>query len=261
MEIVFKNYKHKDNNLNFTIEEKEINGIVTDDIEEIVDIIKLKLKYIGNIIIDKEAITTPIKYKNKINIVPDEIDNNIHFQTVYELLENEVLKRKIRPKNLEKKVEDSLKIVGLKTEILDRNIYTLSSYEKKFVQVAKALLSNPELIILIEPLKILDKKNKKKLMMLLEKIKDNYNKSIIIIDNNINNIYNYTKHLIVFLNNKILKEGNTFDILTNVNYLKKNKIDIPDIVEITYLALKNKKVKIDYHKDIRDIIKDIYKHV
>ena len=261
MEIVFKNYKHKDNNLNFTIEEKEINGIVTDDIEEIVDIIKLKLKYIGNIIIDKEAITTPIKYKNKINIVPDEIDNNIHFQTVYELLENEVLKRKIRPKNLEKKVEDSLKIVGLKTEILDRNIYTLSSYEKKFVQVAKALLSNPELIILIEPLKKLDKKNKKKLMMLLEKIKDNYNKSIIIIDNNINNIYNYTKHLIVFLNNKILKEGNTFDILTNVNYLKKNKIDIPDIVEITYLALKNKKVKIDYHKDIRDIIKDIYKHV
>ena len=261
MEIVFKNYKHKDNNLNFTIEEKEINGIVTDDIEEIVDIIKLKLKYIGNIIIDKETIKTPIKYKNKINIVPDEIDNNIHFQTVYELLENEVLKRKIRPKNLEKKVEDSLKIVGLKAEILDRNIYTLSSYEKKFVQVAKALLSNPELIILIEPLKKLDKKNKKKLMMLLEKIKDNYNKSIVIIDNNINNIYNYTKHLIVFLNNRILKEGNTFDILTNVNYLKKNKIDIPDIVEITYLALKNKKVKIDYHKDIRDIIKDIYKHV
>lgn len=261
MEIVFKNYKYKDNNLNFTIEEKEINGIVTDDIEEIVDIIKLKLKYIGNIIIDKETIKTPIKYKNKINIVPDEIDNNIHFQTVYELLENEVLKRKIRPKNLEKKVEDSLKIVGLKAEILDRNIYTLSSSEKKFVQVAKALLSNPELIILIEPFKKLDKKNKKKLMMLLEKIKDNYNKSIIIIDNNINNIYNYTKHLIIFLNNKIIKEGQTFDILTNVNYLKKNKIDIPDIVEITYLALKNKKVKIDYHKDIRDIIKDIYKHV
>ena len=30
---------------------------------------------------------------------------------------------------------------------------------------------------------------------------------------------------------------------------------------ITYLARKDKEVKIDYHKDIRDIIKDIYKHV
>ena len=261
MEIVFKNYKYKDNNLNFTIENKEINGIITDNIEEIVDIIKLKLKYNGKVVIDGETIKDPIKYKNKINIVPDEIDNSIHFQTVYAFLENEVLKRKISPKNLEKKVEDSLKVVGLKSNILDRNIYTLSCYEKKFVQVAKALLSNPDLLILIEPFKTLDKNNKKKLIMLLEKIKDNYNKTIIIIDNNINYLYNYTNHLIIFFNNKIIKEGNTFDILTNIDFLNKNKIDIPDIVEITYLAYKNKKVKIDYHKDIRDIIKDIYKHV
>ena len=122
MEIVFKNYKYKDNNLNFTIENKEINGIITDNIEEIVDIIKLKLKYNGKVVIDGETIKDPIKYKNKINIVPDEIDNSIHFQTVYAFLENEVLKRKISPKNLEKKVEDSLKVVGLKSNILDRNI-------------------------------------------------------------------------------------------------------------------------------------------
>ena len=261
MEVVFKNYKYKDNNLNFTIKEDEINGIVTDNIDEIVDIIKIKLKYNGKIIIDGETIKDPIKYKKRINIVPDEIDDDIHFQTVYSLLENELLKRKISPKNLEKKVEDSLKIVGLKDEILDRNIYTLSSYEKKFIQVAQALLSNPDLLILVEPFKILDRNNEKKLMMLLEKINEHYNKSIIIVDNNINYLYKYTNHLVIAMNNKILKEGNTIELLTNVDFLKKNKIDIPDIVEITYLAYKNKKIKIDYHKDIRDIIKDIYKHV
>lgn len=261
MEIIFKNYKYKDNNLNFTIKDNEINGIVTNNQEEIVDILKLKLKYTGKITIDGKLIKDPIEYKKKINIVPVEIDNNIHFQTVYDLLENEVLKRKISPKNLEKKVEDSLKIVGLEEELLDRNIYTLSSSEKKFIQLAMALLSNPELLILIEPFKVLDKDNEKKLIMLLERINERYNKTIVIVDNNINNIYKYTNNLIIFKNNKIVKEGKTFDILTNVDYLKKNKIDIPDIVEITYLALKNKKVKIDYHKDIRDIIKDIYKHV
>ena len=40
-----------------------------------------------------------------------------------------------------------------------------------------------------------------------------------------------------------------------------NKFSIPEIIEFTYLAKKKKSVKIDYHKDIRDIIKDIYKHV
>ena len=43
--------------------------------------------------------------------------------------------------------------------------------------------------------------------------------------------------------------------------LRKSTFDIPDIVEFTHKAKKTKKVKIDYHKDIRDIIKDIYKHV
>ena len=260
MEIVFKNYKYKENNLSFKIKE-EINGIITDNVDEIIDILKIKLEYNGKIIIDGETIKDSTKYKNKINIVPEEIDNNIHFQTVYDLLENEVLKRKISPKNLEKKVIDSLKIVGLKDDLLDRNIYTLSSYEMKFVQVAQALLSNPELLILVEPFKVLDKNNEKKLMMLLERINEHYKKSIVIIDSNINNIYKYTSNLIIFMNNKILKEGSTFDILTDVKYLNNNKIDIPEIVEITYLAYKNKKVKIDYHKDVRDIIKDIYKHV
>ena len=43
--------------------------------------------------------------------------------------------------------------------------------------------------------------------------------------------------------------------------MKKNRVNIPEIVEFTYQAKKEKKAKIDYHRDIRDLIKDIYKHV
>ena len=42
--------------------------------------------------------------------------------------------------------------------------------------------------------------------------------------------------------------------------MKENVIPMPYITKVTYLA-KNKKVKLTYHKDVRDIIKDIYKHV
>ena len=53
----------------------------------------------------------------------------------------------------------------------------------------------------------------------------------------------------------------TLDAYKEVDYLKRHKIDIPEIIEITHLAKKNKNIKIDYFKDVRDIIKDIYKHV
>ena len=53
MEMTFKNYKYKDNLLNFTIETAKINGITGKDTEELVRIINLKNTYRGKIIIDK----------------------------------------------------------------------------------------------------------------------------------------------------------------------------------------------------------------
>jgi hypothetical protein len=74
-------------------------------------------------------------------------------------------------------------------------------------------------------------------------------------------LYKYTNNLIILKNNKVVIEGDTYTIINRVDFLKRHSIEVPDIVKLTYLAKKKKKVKIDYHKDIRDIIKDIYKHV
>ena len=97
--------------------------------------------------------------------------------------------------------------------------------------------------------------------MLLQKIKEQYNKTLIITSEESEAIYKYTTNLIVFKNDKILATGNTYEIMQRVDFLKKNRISVPKIVEFTYLARKKKNIKIDYHKDVRDIIKDIYKHV
>ena len=150
MEMTFKNYKYKDNLLNFTIETAKINGITGKDTEELVRIINLKNTYRGKIIIDQEELTKDNinKYKNKISIINEEIDENIKLQTVYDLLYYEIIRRKLKLKNPDKKIKDSIKIVELNQDILKRNIYTLSSSEKKLIQIAMGLLSNPSLIII-----------------------------------------------------------------------------------------------------------------
>ena len=103
-------------------------------------------------------------------------------------------------------------------------------------------------------------KNEKKLVLLLRKIKEKYDKTIIFISPNSNLLYKYTDYLIVY-DDKLLREGKTSTILEDVEFLKRNSLSVPEIVEFTYLAKKKYNVKIDYHSDIRDIIKDIYKHV
>ena len=87
------------------------------------------------------------------------------------------------------------------------------------------------------------------------------NKTVIIISNDANMLYLYTDYLILFKNQRKVIEGKTTDVYTKVDVLKKHHIKIPEIVEFSYMVREHKNVKIDYYKDVRDIIKDIYKHV
>ena len=201
------------------------------------------------------------KLENKrISIIREDFKSISFKSTIYEYMNYEIENKNIVLKNDLKKINDSLKIVGLNKLSLDRNINTLSESEKKLLQLAIALLSNPEVLIFEEPFNKLDLKNEKKLILLLRKIKEKYDKTIIFISSNSNLLYKYTDYLIVY-DDKLLKEGKTSTILEDVEFLKRNSLSVPEIVEFTYLAKKKYNIKIDYHSDIRDIIKDIYKHV
>ena len=263
MEIEFIDYKYNENELSFTIKAKEINGILGKDYHDLVKIIKLRKDYNGTVNINNEKLLKEdiLKYIKKISVVPLELEYNSFCETVYDLMIYEIKRKNIKLKNSEKKIKDSLVIVGLEENYLERKITTLSSSEKKIVQLAIALISNPEVIIIEDIFKYLDKNWEKKVIMLLQKIKEQYSKTIVLASDNSEEIYKYTSNLIIFKNDKILASGNTYEIMQRVDFLKKNRISIPKIVEFTYLAKKKKNIKIDYHKDVRDIIKDIYKHV
>ena len=119
---------------------------------------------------------------------------------------------------------------------------------------------NPEIIVMVEPFQYFDRKVERRMIILFQKMKEFYDKTIILISKDANMIYKYTNYLIIEKNHKILLETETKEIYQKVDFLIENKIELPDIVEFTYLARK-RGAKIDYHKDLRDLIKDIYKHV
>lgn len=169
-------------------------------------------------------------------------------------LENIEIKRE------EKKLKDALKIVGLDPAYLDRMIITLSTSELKLINIANSLLSNPDIIVFKNPYRLLDLNNQKRLSRLIERMKDQYQKIIIIISDDCEYIYKYTSRVLILKNNNILIDNLTKEAYSNVNILMKNKISIPKSAEFSN-KVRNKQIKIDYHRDIRDLIKDIYKHI
>ncbi len=264
MEIKFKDVEYNDfHDLNFTISNSDITGIFGRGKTQLlrlidaIDIATGKITY-DDIELNKNNLN---EIRRKISIVEQEFQKQLFLNTVKEHMEFIIKYYKLTIKDPNKKILDSLKIVGLSNDYLEKNITSLSNSELKLIQLAISLLSNPDIILLDEPFINLDTKNEKKILVLLNKLKDHYKKTIVIASHDSNMLYKYTSKIIIIKNNKILIEGKTKEVYEKVAYLIRNKIEIPDIVMFTYKAKHDKNIHIDYHRDIRDLIKDIYKHV
>lgn len=261
MEITFNKYKYLNYNLDFTIKKNEITGILTTNTNTMLNILNLSIPgnrtvYINN---QKPLKKDLPKYQKEIEYITKnftEINNSVKTY-----LEKIIIEKQIEIKDLKKKIEGSLKIIGLPLSILNKNINELSISEKKLLQISAALLSNPKVLILEEPFINLDNINVKKILYIINKLKDQYSKSIVLISSNSTTLYKYTTKIVIIKNNEVLLTGNTKDIFHQVAYLKRNKIDLPLSILITNKATEEKKIHLDYHSDIRDLIKDIYKHV
>ena len=227
--------------IDINIKEKTITGIITDTKEEVIENIKNKSI-------------------RKVGIVRENYLSSNFLIKVFEYMYYEIRRKRLIIKNPKKKIDDSLRIVGLDNTYLNRNINSLSSSEKILIILAISLLSNPDVIILDNLFKYFDKTKEKRLMILLEKIRDEYNKTIILVNDDSEILYKYTKYLIIKKNNLFI-EDETDKLFKRVDFLHKNNIKVPEIIELTHLIKKKKKIKLEYHKDVRDILKDIYKHI
>lgn len=262
MEIIFNKVLINNKEFNLTLNSTDIIGISTNNNQSFLKLISLNIPLKGEVLVNKVKVT-----EDNINIYQRQLSIvNTYTQlpfikTVLEYMNYVITSKNLKINKPSKKISDSLRIVGLNDKYLSRDLNTLSSSEKELIQIAVSLLSNPEMIVLTDQFLRLDLKNQKKIYTLLLRLKEQYHKTIIILSNNADILYKYCTRGIIIKNDCILLDGDIKDVYSKVDMLKRNKFSTPTIAEFTHQAKKSKKVKIDFHKDIRDIIKDIYKHV
>lgn len=134
-------------------------------------------------------------------------------------------------------------MVGLSEKYLSRDPLELSSSEMRKVMLAKGLAINPKILILDEPSIGLDAEDKRELIKLLKTIKRRYNKTIIIISQDIEFIHQLVDYLFVFKDGKILIEGDKYEVFKQRELLERNGIQIPKIIQFELLVLNNKNIK------------------
>ncbi|MDD3821485.1 MAG: ATP-binding cassette domain-containing protein [Bacilli bacterium] len=162
---------------------------------------------------------------------------------------------------IDKRINQALKMVGLDESYLERNPFELSHGEKRKVALASILVFNPKVVILDEPTVGLDNRNKKRLVKLIRRLKLIYHKTIIIVSHDVDLLYVLADYIVALNKGKLVTSGSKYDVFSQEELLTNNNIDIPKVANFTNKVLKRQKIKLGNYCEINDLIKAIYRHV
>jgi len=110
-----------------------------------------------------------------------------------------------------------LTIMGVR-ELAERKYYTLSDGEKKRALIARALMANPEVLLLDEPAAGLDLGGREDLLRRLDELAaDNYAPATLIITHHIEEIPAGTTHGLLLQNGKAVAQGQITEVITSQN--------------------------------------------
>jgi len=164
-------------------------------------------------------------------------------------LDNDLLVKDLKLKNDNK----ALVMVGLDDKILDKKIKELSFSEKFKLDLATKL--DKDIIIIGNLSKSLIYKEQDYIKKLLIKLSNNYNKKIVVIDEDISVFFNLTKKIYVMKNKEVIYDTDNYFDDNLYKYCK-----MPKIVEfIKYVNKSNKRV--DENIEIYELLKDIYRRI
>jgi len=215
--FLFKNYKTILHDINLTLNKSDILGIIGKSGSGKTTLINSILglnKGSGEIIFNNQNILKNRNHKGKIQIV---------FQDPYSSLNPKMTIKEIIIESLsinKKKYEiniiyDTLKMVDLNLEILDKYPHALSGGQKQRVAIARAIITEPEILILDEATSSLDQITQESIITLLNKLNQEKNISMIFITHNIDLLSRLCNKVIVMQKGKIIEYGNTAEIIKN----------------------------------------------
>ncbi len=193
------------------------------------------------------------------NRIIDDVENNIKTKpwlrkVAYVFQDNRLFPHMTTLQNIEfgfKRCKSQLKIKDLInifniSELLNHYPAELSGGQKQRVSMVRALLSQPELLILDEPLAALDYQSKQTLLPYIESIPEILNSPMIYISHDIKEVLRLADHIVVLDKGKVIDQGDIAKLCITQPLLTQQE-GVSFILEGTVSAIKtqDKLVEID----------------
>lgn len=213
---------HALDNINFKVDAGEIYGVVgysgAGKSTLIRCVNQLESVSEGKVIVDGKDLTalTPSELrvtKKRIGMIFQHF-NLLNSKTIYTNVAMPLILNKTPKNEIKARVTELLDFVGL-SDKASQYPDQLSGGQKQRVGIARALATNPSILLCDEATSALDPQTTESILELLRKINKEYNITILLITHEMSIIRDVCHKVAVMENGKIIERGSVFDVFSN----------------------------------------------
>ncbi|MFF1831330.1 ABC transporter ATP-binding protein [Paenarthrobacter sp. NPDC058040] len=121
----------------------------------------------------------------------------------------------VAPEDITAKVVESMLAVGLDPELAERRPAELSGGQRQRAVIARALILEPRLLVLDEPVSALDSANRIQVLELLLKLRDTKGFAQLFISHDLGSVAGLADRIVVMYRGRIVEQGPSDELLNN----------------------------------------------
>lgn len=123
--------------------------------------------------------------------------------------------KKVSKAERNKQAKELIELVGLSSEYLKKYPRELSGGQNQRVGVARALASNPDILLMDEPFGAVDDITRRVLQEEILKLQDRLKKTIVFVTHDIDEAFKLGSRIVLFDNGKIVQQGSRKEMIFN----------------------------------------------
>ena len=138
----------------------------------------------------------------------------------------------LKPEEIDRRVREAAKLVGLTDAQLEVSPFDLSGGQKRRVAIAGVIAMEPEVLILDEPTAGLDPASRAAVLENIETYRKTKNATIMMVSHSMNDVARLTDRLLVLCGSHLAMDGAPSEVFTRAQELLDMGLDIPDITRV-----------------------------
>ncbi|MBR0512948.1 MAG: ATP-binding cassette domain-containing protein [Clostridia bacterium] len=161
---------------------------------------------------------------------------DVESQIISPLVEDEILygleNFGVPREEIPQRMAEALQKVGI-ADLQERSIASLSGGQRQKVAIASIIALKPQVLVLDEPTGELDPRSSRQIFSLLKELNEEQGITVILIEQKIMLLCEFAKQLAVVSGGKIIRQGNTRDVLAHADELQALGVNCPRVTTLS----------------------------